>query len=229
MPYFYMDTWYWILVLPALLISLWAQYRVSSTFRKYNEVRSVRGFRAEEVVRSILDENGLYQVQIERTSGELSDHYDPSSKVIRLSDSTYQNSSVAAIGVAAHETGHALQYAAGYFPIRIRQAIIPITQLGSTLAVPLALLGIVLSFDFLVTAGILLFCVVVFFQLVTLPVEFNASRRAIKTLRERNILEGEELEGAEKVLRAAALTYVAALLVALGNLFRLILLSRRRR
>ena len=159
----------------------------------------------------------------------MSDHYDPRSNVIRLSDSTYGNSSVGAIGVAAHEVGHAIQHATGYLPIKIRQAIIPITQIGSTIAIPLAVLGIIMSWDILITVGILLFCAVVLFQLITLPVEFNASNRALKTLENKNILEGRELAGAKKVLRAAALTYVAALLVAIANLVRLIALSNRRR
>lgn len=229
MPYFYFDTYYLFLVVPALLIALWAQINVSTTFRKYNNVRNVRGITADEAARYILDDNGLYSVRIERVSGNLSDHYDPRSNVIRLSDSTYGNSSVGAIGVAAHEVGHAIQHATGYLPIKIRQAIIPITQIGSTIAIPLAVLGIIMSWDILITIGILLFCAVVLFQLITLPVEFNASNRALKTLENKNILEGRELAGAKKVLRAAALTYVAALLVAIANLVRLIALSNRRR
>ncbi len=229
MPYFYFDTYYLFLVVPALLIALWAQINVSTTFRKYNNVRNVRGITADEAARYILDDNGLYSVRIERVSGNLSDHYDPRSNVIRLSDSTYGNSSVGAIGVAAHEVGHAIQHATGYLPIKIRQAIIPITQIGSTIAIPLAVLGIIMSWDILITVGILLFCAVVLFQLITLPVEFNASNRALKTLENKNILEGRELAGAKKVLRAAALTYVAALLVAIANLVRLIALSNRRR
>lgn len=229
MPYFYFDTYYLFLVVPALLIALWAQINVSTTFRKYNNVRNVRGITADEAARYILDDNGLYSVRIERVSGNLSDHYDPRSNVIRLSDSTYGNSSVGAIGVAAHEVGHAIQHATGYLPIKIRQAIIPITQIGSTIAIPLAVLGIIMSWDILITIGIFLFCAVVLFQLITLPVEFNASNRALKTLENKNILEGRELAGAKKVLRAAALTYVAALLVAIANLVRLIALSNRRR
>lgn len=229
MPFFYFDTYYLFLVIPAVLIALWAQANVSSTFRKYNNVRNVKGVTADEVARRILDDNGLYNVQIERVSGTLSDHYDPRSNVVRLSDSTYGNSSVGAIGVAAHEVGHAIQHATGYLPIKIRQAIIPVTQIGSSIAIPLAILGIIMSWNVLVTIGILLFSAVVLFQLVTLPVEFNASSRAMKTLQTQSILEGEELVGAKRVLRAAALTYVAALIVAIANLVRLIALSNRRR
>ncbi len=229
MPYFYFDYYYLFLVIPALLITAWAQFNVSSTFRRYNNLRSSQGITADEVARRILDQNGLYQVQIERVQGNLSDHYDPRSNVVRLSDSTYGNSSVGAIGVAAHEVGHAIQHATGYFPIKIRQAIIPVTQIGSTIAIPLAILGIIMSWNFLISIGIILFAAVVLFQLVTLPVEYNASRRAVRTLESEHLLEGEELTGAKKVLNAAALTYVAALLVALANLIRLIALANRRR
>ncbi len=229
MPYFYFDTYYLFLVIPAVLIALLAQINVSATFKKYNAVRSSKGYTADEIARKILDDNGLYNVRIERVSGSLSDHYDPRSNVVRLSDSTYGSSSVGAIGVAAHEVGHAVQHSTGYFPIKIRQAVIPATQLGSSLAIPLAILGIVMSWSLLTTVGSLLFCAVVLCQLITLPVEFNASRRAVKTLEAQRILEGGELAGAKKVLRAAALTYVAALLVAVANLIRLIALSNRRR
>lgn len=230
MPYFYFDYYYLILVVPALLISLWAQFNVSSTFKKYNKIPNSRGYTADQVARQILDDNGLYDVQIERTSGKLSDHYDPRSNIIRLSDSTYGQTSVGAIGVAAHEVGHAIQYANNYFPIRLRSAIIPVTQVGSTLVVPLVILGLVFSsMSFLIDIGILLFCTVVLFQLITLPVEFNASNRALQTLGSQHILEGSELTGAKKVLRAAGLTYVAALVVALANLLRLLALANRRR
>lgn len=229
MPYFYFDSYYLFLVVPALLIAMWAQFNVQTTFRKYNRISNSRGLTADQAARQILDDNGLYQVSIERVPGKLSDHYDPKANVIRLSDSTYGSISVGAIGVAAHEAGHAVQYATGYFPIKIRSVLIPITQIGSSIAIPLAIFGIVFSFYPLVTIGILLFCSVVLFQLITLPVEFNASRRALKTLDESRMLEGEELIGAKRVLRAAALTYVAGLLVAVANLVRLIALSNRRR
>lgn len=229
MPYFFFDYYYWILVIPAVLISLWAQIRVKSTFHRYNSVWNKRGLTADVVARQILDQNGLHGVRIERVSGNLSDHYDPRTNVIRLSDSTFGSASVGAIGVAAHEVGHAIQYAKGYIPIKIRAAIIPVTQVGSTLAIPLVIFGLIFSLPFLITAGILLFSLVVLFQLITLPVEFNASRRALRTLDQENILDGQELNGAKKVLSAAAMTYVAALLVSLANLLRLILLTNRRR
>lgn len=224
----YFDTTYLIYVVPALLISLWASANVKSTFSRYNGVPNSRGLTAAVVARRILDGNGLNHIRIERVAGNLTDHYDPSAGVIRLSDSTYNSTSVGALGVAAHECGHAVQYDAGYFPMQIRRAIIPISQIGSSLAVPMAVLGIVLGFPLVADIGILLFCAVVVFQLVTLPVEFNASRRAMRTLEEDHILEAQELGGARKVLTAAALTYVAALLVSIGNLLRLLALRDRR-
>lgn len=222
-------TSYLIYVLPALLISMWASWNVKSTFAKYNQVYNRRGWTASMVARRILDQNGLGHIRIERVSGDLTDHFDPSAGVVRLSDSTYNSTSVGALGVAAHECGHAVQHDKGYFPMKIRSAIIPLTQIGSSAAMPLALLGVVLGLPFLIEIGILLFCAVVAFQLVTLPVEFNASRRAMKTLEDDRILEDDELQGSRKVLTAAALTYVAALLVALGNLLRLMSLRNNRR
>lgn len=219
---------YLIYVVPALLISLWAQYKVKSTFARYKNVFNRRGYTGAEVVRRILDENGLSSIRIERVSGELTDHYSPSEQVIRLSDATMNSASVGALGVAAHEVGHAIQHDQGYFPIKVRSAIIPISQIGSAAAIPLAILGFALGWGLLVEIGILLFCAVVAFQLVTLPVEFNASSRAIKTLEADGILAPDELKAAKKVLTAAALTYVAALAVALGNLLRLIALKNRR-
>ena len=225
----YFDVTYIYFVLPALIIALIAQANVKSTYAKYSKISNSRRLTAYDVARSMLDNNDLSDVQIERVAGELTDHYDPRAKVVRLSTSVYDSTSVAAIGVAAHEVGHAIQYSVGYLPIKLRMAIIPVTRLGSNLAFPLAILGIILSKGFLIYAGILLFITVVIFQLVTLPVEFNASRRAMKTLDERDILYGDELTGARKTLTAAALTYVAALAVAIGNLLRLLSLTRRRR
>lgn len=225
----YFDVTYIYFVLPALIIALIAQANVKSTYAKYSKISNLRHLTAYDVARSILDNNDLSDVQIERVAGELTDHYDPRAKIVRLSTSVYDSTSVAAIGVAAHEVGHAIQYNVGYLPIKLRMAIIPVTRLGSNLAFPLAILGIILSNGFLIYAGILLFITVVIFQLVTLPVEFNASRRAMKTLDERDILYGDELTGARKTLTAAALTYVAALVVAIGNLLRLLSLTRRRR
>lgn len=202
---------------------------MTSTFQKYSKVRNARGFTGRDVARQILDNNGLYNVRIEQVSGNLSDHYDPRNNVVRLSDSVYNSSSVAAIGVAAHEVGHAIQHSQGYTPIKIRSAIIPVSQIGSSLAVPLVILGLILSIQPFITFGILLFTTVVFFQAITLPVEFNASRRALATLRDNFILDGEELSQSKKVLTAAALTYVAALFSSLMSLLRLILLSGRRK
>ena len=222
-----MDYYYWILVIPALLISLIAQVKVKSTYARYNRVPNRRGYTAAMLARQILDENGLQHIRIERVAGELTDHYSPKEDVIRLSDSTYNSTSVGALGVAAHEVGHAIQYGVGYVPIKVRNAFIPITQIGSSIAFPLAILGLVLGFPLLTEVGILLFCAVVIFQLLTLPVEFNASHGAIRTLREDNILDADELKGAKKVLAAAAMTYVAALLVAFANLLRLLALRDR--
>lgn len=225
----YFDQYYLLLVIPAVLFSLWAQYRVNSTFSRYNGVRLNRDCTAAQAARMILDRSGLQQVRIEQVAGNLTDHYDPKANVIRLSAGVHGASTVGALGVAAHEAGHAMQYANGYFPIRIRSALIPITNIGSTIAIPLAIIGIAMGSDLLSGIGILLFLAVVLFQLVTLPVEFNASRRAMNQLAETGLLTREEQQGAKKVLTAAALTYVAALVVALANLLRLIMLRNRRR
>lgn len=222
------DYYYLVLIIPAFLITLWAQMKVKSTFAQYDRVPNRQGLTAAMVARQILDSNGLQHIRIERVSGQLTDHYSPKEDVIRLSDSTYNSVSVGAIGVAAHEVGHAIQYDKGYFPIKLRSAIIPLSQIGSAAAIPLAILGLIMGFPVLVQVGIILFCAVVLFQLFTLPVEFNASRRALRTLEDDRILEGEELTGAGKVLTAAAMTYVAALIMAIANLLRLILLAQNR-
>lgn len=227
--FWFFDQYYIMFVIPALIIVALAQMNVSSAFNKYSKLNNSRGFTGYEIARRILDQNGLYSVRIERVAGSLTDHFDPSASVVRLSDAVYNSRSVAAIGVAAHEVGHAIQHNVGYAPIKIRTAIVPITQLGSTLAWPLAIAGIVLSFEPLITIGIWLFVAVVVFQLVTLPVEFNASARALKTIREDMILEGAEYDGAKRMLQAAALTYVAALLMAIANLLRLLALANNRR
>lgn len=229
MPYFYYDSYYLILVIPALLIATFAQMKVQSTFKKYATVLSRRNRTAAEIVRQILNQSGLHNVAIERVSGNLTDHYDPRTNVIRLSDSVHDSTSVASIGVAAHEAGHAIQHATGYTPIKLRNSVLPFANIGSSLALPLVFLGIVLSFEPLVSIGILLFSALVLFQLVTLPVEFNASRRAIKTLDDNEMLDEEELSSAKKVLSAAAMTYVAAALVSAMQLLRLVLLSGNRR
>lgn len=215
-------------VLIGFLIALLAQWNVQSTYSKYKKVQNARGLTGAMAARQILDQNGLYHVRIEPISGELTDHFDPRTNVVRLSDSVYNSSSVAAVGVAAHEVGHAIQYAQDYAPMRLRAAIIPATQIGSTLSYPLVLLGLFFGAVPLMDLGILLFSLVVLFQLVTLPVEFNASRRALKTLESSYILDSDEVRQSGKVLTAAALTYVAALATALLNLMRLIAIRGRR-
>ncbi len=232
MFWYYDPISYIILIVPCFIFALIAQVKVKSSFAKYSKVTSKNGLTAAQAVRTILDENGLNNVTIEHIQGNLSDHYDPRNNVIRLSDSVYNSTSVAAIGVAAHEAGHAIQHARGYFPIKIRTAIIPITNIGSNLAMPLILIGLLFSsFLWLAYVGVLFFALSTVFQLVTLPVEFNASNRAMAILGDRGILQGDELTGAKKVLSAAALTYVAALAVSLANLLRLLLIvsGRRRR
>ena len=223
----YIDPYYIMLVVPAIILAMAAQARVSSTFSKYSKVFSRRGITGAEVAERILMLHGISDVRIEHVSGNLTDHFDPRTNVIRLSDNVHGSSSVAAIGVAAHETGHAVQHQMGYVPIKIRNLFVPVANLGSYLAFPLVILGLIMSFDPLVNIGILLFSAVVLFQLVTLPVEFNASRRAVAVLEDQNLLDLEEVKGAKKVLSAAAMTYVAAAAVAIANLLRLVFLSRR--
>ena len=222
--------YYLILVVPALLISVWAQIRVKSAFSRYSQVHNSRGLTGYLVARQILDSNGLQHVRIECVPGSLTDHFDPTKEVVRLSQAVYNSPSVAAIGVAAHECGHAIQYQHGYVPLKIRKAMVPITNIGSAFSWPIALIGLVAGMPWLVNAGILLFVIVVVFQLITLPVEFNASYRALDILKDHQMLaEGEELKGAKKMLTAAALTYVAALLVSIANLLRLLALANNRR
>lgn len=238
MPYFYGFDWtYLVIVLPCLLLSLWASAQVKSTFQRYSSQMSSRRITGADAARRVLQFHGITNVRIEHVSGNLTDHYDPTSNVIRLSDNVYSSPSTAAIGVACHEAGHAVQYAQNYFPIKIRAAIIPVTNFGSKLAMPLILLGIILStfgnFSYtLVYAGIACFSLSLIFQLITLPVEFNASQRAISAIDESNILSDAELIGAKKTLKAAAMTYVAAVAVSLAQLLRLLILfggGRRRR
>ena len=230
--YFYgIDATYIFLVLPAVIFALWAQFNVKSTFSKYSKIASRSGMTGFDSARRILDANGLGDVRIAHVSGDLTDHYNPTDNTIYLSDSVYGSNSAAAIGVAAHEAGHAVQHATGYTPIKIRSAIIPVTNIGSNLAMPLIILGIILSFQTLAYIGVAAFGLSTLFQLVTLPVEFDASGRALKAL--EGSLDGEDLASARKVLRAAALTYVAALAVSLVNLLRLLIIvagnDRRRR
>lgn len=218
----------YLILIPAMIFALFAQINVKSTFSKYSQKNNSRGLTGAEIARQILDANGLYNVRIEHISGSLTDHFSPNENVVRLSDDVFGKSTIASAGVAAHEVGHAIQHSVGYAPIKIRNAVIPLTQIGSSISMPIFIIGIALSFKPLVTAGILLFSAVVFFQLITLPVEFNASRRALQTLESKNILEGDELKGSAKVLRAAALTYLAGLFSALASLIRLIAISNRR-
>lgn len=223
------DIYYLVLVLPAVLISLYAQYHVKTTFSKYSAQYNRRGLTGGGAAQAILDQENLRSVRIERVSGSLTDHYDPRANIVRLSDTVYSVNSIAAVGVAAHEVGHALQHNKGYLPIKLRNAVLPIAQIGSTAAIPLAILGFVLSWGPLIQFGILLYAAVVLFQIVTLPVEFNASSRALGILSSRHLLEEDELLQAKKVLQAAAMTYVASTLTGLANLLRLVLLSRNRR
>ncbi|NLD45688.1 MAG: zinc metallopeptidase [Clostridiaceae bacterium] len=223
------DIYYLVLVVPALLLSLYAQTRVKSTYAKYSRIANKKGLTGAEIAKAILERNGLYDVRIEPVAGELTDHYDPRTKVVRLSQGVYGSNSVAAIGVAAHETGHAIQHGESYGPLVLRSTLVPVAGIGSSLGFPLAIAGIFLSFGPLVTVGILLYTVAVLFYVITLPVEFNASSRAIRTLEDTGILDYDEIDPAKKVLSAAAMTYVASAAVALANLLRLILLSNRRR
>lgn len=227
--YYGIDSYYLILVLPAILFSLWAQMKVKSTFAKYERVRSYAGYTGAQIARRILDENGLYDIRVEHIRGSLTDHYDPRAGVVRLSDSVYNSASVAAVGVAAHETGHAVQHATNYAPLGIRNTIIPMTNIGSQLSMPLILLGLLLNSSNLIFVGIAAFSMMTLFQLITLPVEFNASARAVRTLTNGGMMSDEELSGTKKVLTAAALTYVAALLVSAMQLLRLILIFGGRR
>lgn len=229
----YFDWTYVVLVLPCVIFSLWASASVNSTFKKYSTQYSSRRLTGAEAAQRVLSMNGVGNVRIEHISGELTDHYDPTSNVIRLSDGVYNNTSTAAIGVACHEAGHAVQYAQNYQPIKLRAAIVPITNIGSKLAMPLILLGLVLSAFanasyFFIYLGIACFGLSLVFQLVTLPVEFNASRRALAAIDQAGLLTEEEQKGAKKTLKAAAMTYVAATAVALSQLLRLLVIFGRR-
>lgn len=231
---FYIDWTYIVLVMPALILAMAAQGKVSSTFNKYSRVQSHIGITGAEAARRIMEQNGIYDVSIERVSGNLTDHYDPSRKVLRLSDSVYSSSSIAAIGVAAHETGHAIQHARNYAPLSLRSLMVPLANIGSRLSMPLILIGLLFSFassmgNTLITLGIIFFGLSVVFTIITLPVEFNASRRAIACLDESRILYSDEIDGAKKVLSVAAMTYVASTVVALANLLRLIVVFGNRR
>lgn len=239
--YFYgIDVYYLLLVLPAMLFSLWASARVNGTFKRYSQMRNARGMTGADAARAVLAANGVTGVRIERISGNLTDHYDPRDNVIRLSDGVYDAATPAAVGVAAHEAGHAVQYATNYAPIKIRAAIVNVTNIGSRLSIPLIVIGLLLMsirslaaysdfFYYVALFGVLCFGLCVVFQLVTLPTEYNASSRAKQAIERCNLLTVEEQAGVKKVLSAAALTYVAALTVAIANFLRLLMIVGRRR
>lgn len=226
-PYYYMFDWTYILVIIGAIFSMWASSNVNGTFNKYNKVRAGSGLTAAQAAEMILHNHGIYDVTIKRISGNLTDNYAPSKKVLSLSDSTYDSTSIAAIGVAAHECGHAIQDATEYSPLKISMAVHPLCAIGSNLGIPVLFVGLLLSFSPLVTIGIVLFSLGVFISLITLPVEYNASNRALETLAQSQMLTSEELVGTKKVLRAAGLTYVAAAASMILSLLRLILISRR--
>lgn len=234
MFYYGFDLTYVIMVLPFVILSIWASSNVNSTFKRYSQVYSRRGLTGAQAAEQVLKDNGVFNVRIERVGGNLTDHYDPKTNVIRLSNDVYGNTSAAAIGVACHEAGHAVQYAKDYAPIKLRAAIVPITNIGSMLAMPLIILGLVLnvmsefSYTF-VYIGIACFGLSFLFQLITLPVEFDASHRAVAAIDRAGLLDSKELDGAKKTLRAAALTYVAAAAVSLMQLLRLIMIFGGRR
>lgn len=218
----------YILVLIGALVTSWASMNVSSTFNKYSKVTNSRGLTGEQVAAIILKESGITDVRIDRISGSLTDHYSPNEKVLRLSDSVHSSTSVAAIGVAAHECGHAVQHQEGYAPLKLRSASVPLASIGSRISMPLIVLGLVLGYVGLAKIGVILFTFVVAFQLITLPVEFDASKRALTILEDRGILTGEELNNTSKVLKAAALTYVAAVFSSILQLLRLVLITNSR-
>lgn len=225
---FYYDPTY-ILAIFAFLLTLFASMGVKSTFRKYDKIHNSRGYTAATAARKILDMNGLQHIRIEHVAGELTDHYSPNENVIRLSDATYNSDSVAAIGVAAHECGHAVQHQVGYIPIKIRNGIVPAVNICNWLSMPMFIIGLVLGMTNLALMGAVLFGAVLIFQIVTLPTEINASRRALKTLDEAYMLEGDELKGAKKTLTAAAMTYVAAVAATALQFLRLLLIVGGRR
>lgn len=234
MPYgfggfYYMDYWYIVLVIPAMIIAMIAQFKVKSNYNKFSKVLNSRGITGAYAAQTILSFYGITDVRIEQVSGRLTDHYDPKAKVIRLSQGVYSASSIAAVGIACHEAGHAAQHAESYLPIKIRTSLVPVCNIGSHLGIPLAFLGLFLNVQPLVIFGLVLYGAVFLFHLVTLPVEFNASRRAIKVIEETNLLYDDEVNGAKKVLASAAMTYVASMLVALASLLRLVLRFNRRR
>ncbi|NLC45244.1 MAG: zinc metallopeptidase [Clostridiales bacterium] len=227
MPFIFDPTY--LLLIPAILLSLYAQTKVQTTFNKYMRVPARSGITGAQAARELLKQNQIYDIKVEQVSGRLSDHYDPRSKILRLSPEVYSNHSLASLGVAAHEVGHAFQHASEYAPLKLRSAIVPVANIGSSLAMPLLLFGLILSIPALVQIGIIAFSAAVLFQLITLPVEFNASNRAIAALESGGMIQGDEAGPTRKVLNAAALTYVAATLMSVLQLLRLILISGGRR
>lgn len=231
MYFLYYDFTYFLFMIPCLILSIYCSAKVNSTFSKYSKVSNKRGITGAQAAHQVLSANGVTGVRIEQVSGHLSDHFDPRTNTIRLSESVYNSTSVAAVGVAAHEAGHAVQHAQGYMPNKIRSAIVPIANIGSKLSWILILIGFLLpvQYNFVVTLGIIFFSLSVLFTLVTLPVEFNASNRALSTIQSTNLLYDDEYTGAKKTLSAAAMTYVAAAATAVAQLLRLVLLANRRR
>ena len=224
-----MDIYFLILVVPAFLFALFSQFMVKSTFSKYSKVQSASGLTGADVARMILEKNGIMDVRVQPGPGQLTDNYDPGKRMITLSETVFGSTSIAAIGVAAHETGHALQHAENYSPVALRTALVPIAGIGSQMGPYLAIFGLIFSIQWLVTIGLLFYGIAVVFYLVTLPVEFNASKRAIEVIQSVGILDDSEIHGADKVLKAAAMTYVASAAVAMASFLRLILLSNSRR
>lgn len=226
--YYGFDSLYLYLVVPAIIIAIWSQIKVKTTFSKYSAYRT--DINGADAARRVLELNGVYGVKIERVSGKLTDHYDPRTNTIRLSESVCNSFSISAVGVAAHEAGHAVQYAKGYFPIKLRSVILPVCNLGSQLSLPLLIIGLIFNFYFLVKLGVIFFCGAFIFQLITLPVEFNASRRAVNALKDGGVLlTDNDIKYTRRVLSAAAMTYVAAAFVSLAQLIRLIAITGRKR
>lgn len=232
MPYFYFDSTYLMFMIPALIVSLLAQIGINSTTRKYSKIRNSRQLTGAQAAQFVLEKNGVYGVNIVSTAGQLTDHFDPRNNTIRLSENVYSATSVAAVGIAAHEAGHAVQHAKGYVPNKIRSFLVPVTNIGTKLGLILTFAGLILPTQFtaVLYVGIILYSLSFVFTLVTLPVEFNASRRAVQTISSASLLpEPEEYKGAKRVLTAAAMTYVAATFSSLMNILRLITLANRRR
>ena len=225
----YMDWYYLILVSPAMILAFVAQFKVKSTYKKFSQVRNVRGLTGAQAAQQVLSYYGINDVTIRPIAGNLTDNYNPKTKVLSLSQANFSGSSIAAVGVACHEVGHAIQHSTDYYPIKVRSALVPVTNIGSYLGIPLALIGYFLGFHPLVSIGLMLYSLIAIFQFVTLPVEFNASNRAIKAIEEQGLLYEDEIQSAKKVLSAAAMTYVASLAVSLANLLRLFLRFNNRK